>query len=123
VGEPAGDMGLATQNIPDDAIENPKNYLLKFEIATLEPLDGSVIHMYIGNDMAGMRAAQSYAWTPAFDTNGEWQTISIPFENIVGLSNPAVSETGYGISFWFWEGAPLNANFAADNFRVVPEVD
>ncbi|SFV02152.1 glycan-binding surface protein [Pontibacter akesuensis] len=113
---------MQTQNIPDDAIRNPSNYNLKFEINTIKPLvDGTVIKMYIGNDMPGQRGGMFYAWKPNIDTKGQWETVSIPFENIIGITNPQVSANGYGVSFWFQDGVAMTANFAVDNFRVTPK--
>jgi hypothetical protein len=120
VANPPGTM--PTQNIPDDAIRNPANYNLKFEINTLSAfIEGTSVRMYIGNDMPGERNDKNYTWTPVLDTKGKWQTITIPFEHIIGASSAKVSANGYGVSFWFWGGVEMKADFAVDNFRVTPK--
>lgn len=117
------DIRFETRNIPADAISNPSAYNLKFEINTQKPiLDGTSVRMYIGNDMPAERNNTHYVWKPAIDTKGEWQTITIPFEAIKGaLPNWTINPDGYGISFWFWDGVAMEADFALDNFRVVPK--
>lgn len=118
-----GDMALETKKIPDEAILHPEDYSLKFELNTLASLAGAKIHMYVGNDMPGERTAKQYIWQPNINTGGVWETISVPFKDVLSR-NPGikVDPNGYGISFWFWEGAAVNANFALDNARVVPNV-
>lgn len=123
VGPASGDMGIGTRNIPDKAIENPEDYYLKFEINTLAPLTGANIRLYIGNDMPNQRIPGNYPWRPNVDTGGEWETISISFDEVIEASEPSVNANGYDISFWFWEGAPVTANFGIDNFRVVPKIN
>lgn len=120
VGVPVEDMGQMTANIPDDAIANPERYWLKFELNTLESLAGSEMHIYIGNDMPGRRIDDGVAWNPLINTQSTWQTIYLPFDQVIALSKPSADPNGYGISFWFWHGGALTVNFGADNFRVVP---
>ena len=113
---------IATANIPDDAILNPSLYNLQFEINTVEPLvEGTNMKFYIGNDMAGERASLFYEWKPAIDTEGEWETVTIPLENILNITKPSVNPEGYGVSIWFQGGVPMAADFAVDNFRVTPK--
>ena len=113
---------MATTNIPDDAILNPSNYNLQFEINTQEPLVDPNMRFYIGNDMAGERGDMNFSWTPGtIDTQGKWSTVTIPLENIISISKPALNADGYGVSFWFWGGAPTVADLAFDNFRVTPK--
>ncbi|HEY0742003.1 MAG TPA: glycan-binding surface protein [Chryseosolibacter sp.] len=117
-----GAMALETQKIPAEAIENPALYSLKFEINTLSSLAGAKIRMYIGNSMTE-RNDNNFTWQPNLNTGGQWETVTIPFKSIID-KNPGikVDPAGYGISFWFWEGAAVTANFGVDNFRVVPNV-
>jgi hypothetical protein len=123
VGE-GGTMANQTKNIPAEAIINPAAYSLKFEINTLSSLAGAKVRMYVGNKMGDERNALSYTWQPNVSTGGEWETISIPFKNITDKNpNIKVDPAGYGISFWFWEGAALTADFGIDNLRIVPNVN
>lgn len=116
-------MAEETKKIPAEAITDPGNYSLKFEINTLSSLAGAKIRMYVGNAMGAERNANSYTWQPNVSTDGKWETIAIPFEDILAKNpNIEVDPAGYGISFWFWEGAALKADFGIDNLRVVPNV-
>lgn len=73
-------------------------------------------------DMGAERNNNFYVWKPNFDTKGAWQTISIPFDEFYAANkNFAYSPDGYGVSFWFHGPLAVNANFAIDNLRVVPE--
>lgn len=113
---------MNTEVIPDDAIRNPADYVLKFEINTLSPfIAGTKIWMYIGNNMGSERNNVGYMWEPVLDTKGEWETVAIPFNKVIEKTPIKVSSSGYGVSFWFWQGVPMQANFAVDNFRVVPK--
>jgi hypothetical protein len=100
---------------------------MKMEILTLSPLAaGSTFQLYIGNDMPDQRnnSDDYYTWTPVIDTKGKWQTISIPFKDVLlPTQNKVVNvnASGYDISFIAHGNAnPFVANFAYDNVRVVP---
>lgn len=121
VGGPESDIAKETQNIPQAAFENPGAYALKFEINTLATLTGAAIRMYIGQDVGGERGETYYIWRPNVNTNEQWETVSIPWEDIYTANNEfAYNPNGYGVSFHFSGGLPVNANFAIDNMRVVP---
>ena len=109
------------QRIPAEAIAKPEDYVLKFEINTLKPLTGAHLRMYMGPDMAGQRGSIYYNWQPNLNTNGKWETVSIPFKDFVAANkNFAYSPTGYGVSFHFSGPNAFHANYALDNMRVVP---
>lgn len=111
----------ATSNIPADAFANAEEYSMKFEINTLAPLTGAEMRMYMGPDMQGERDENYYIWKPNVDTNGQWQTVSIPFDDLVA-ANPtlAYDPAGYQVSFHFNGPLAVHANFGLDNIRVVP---
>jgi len=118
-------LGLENRNIPADAFANPKNYSMKFEINTLAPLTGAEIKMYMGNGEVGGRDKGGYTWKPNVDTQGAWQTVSIPFENFLIANNNdditfAYDPNGYSASFHFSGPLAVKANFGLDNMRVVP---
>ena len=57
-----------------DILDNPSNYLLKFEVNTLMALTKRQIRFYFSQI--------NYDWEPfasglAFNTNGEWSTVTI----------------------------------------------
>jgi len=116
-----GTIQTGTSNIPAAAFANPKNYSLKFELNTLETLSGAELHMYMGPNVSAERGDINYNWKPNIDTNGEWQTVSIPWEDFLAANttlqyNPA----GYQVSFHFSGALPVKAMFGLDNLRVVP---
>ena len=115
---------LATShNLPDDAVLNPAKYLMKFEINTLKPYNGNRIKFMIGqvNGPDPDWNAEPYYWEPPFDTKGEWQTVSIPFNEVVAnyVTNWGVRPQGYGVKVWFHGPCALDADIAFDNLRVV----
>ena len=111
----------ATKNIPAEAISNPKNYSMKFEINTLEPLTGAEVRMYMGPDMGGERGSIYYTWKPNIDTKRQWETVSIPFEEFVKANTTLKYDpNGYQVSFHFSGPLAVNAKFGLDNIRVVP---
>lgn len=116
-----GTIVEATSNIPADAFSSPENYSVKFEINTLAPLTGAEIRMYMGPDMPGERGSIHYIWKPNVDTNGQWQTVSIPFDEFLEANTTLVYDpNGYQVSFHFNGPLAVHANFGLDNIRVVP---
>jgi hypothetical protein len=121
VGPRDSDMALETKNIPADAFANPAKYSIKFEINTLKSLTGAEIKMYMGTGDMGSERGTNYTWKPNVDTKGEWQTVSIPFEDFwIANKKFAYSPNGYGVSFHFSGPLAVSANFGLDNMRVVP---
>ena len=120
VGPAESDVALELKRIPPDAIANPENYSLKFEINTLKPLSGAAIHMYIGPDMAGERGT-NYNWQPNIHTGGQWETVSIPWQDVYTANQGfAYNPNGYGISIHFSGPSAVTGDFGLDNMRVVP---
>ncbi|OLY91764.1 hypothetical protein SAMN05444008_1096 [Cnuella takakiae] len=119
---------LATsKNIPDDAVLNPDKYNMKFEVNTLKPYNGNRIKFMIGqvNSPDPNWDVEPYFWEPPFDTKGQWQTVVIPFNEVVAkyATNWGVRPQGYGVKIWFHGPGALDADIAFDNLRVVPKVD
>lgn len=118
---------LATShNLPDDAVLSPEKYNLKFEINTLKPYNGNRIKIMIGqvNGPDPNWDTEPYFWEPPFDTKGKWQTVVIPFNEVVKnyTTNWGVRPQGYGVKVWFHGPGALDADIAFDNLRVVPKV-
>jgi len=123
VGTADGDIATELKNIPEDAFENPEDYDLKFELNTLAPLTGANIRIYIGPDMPGERGNRYYVWLPNINTDGEWETVSIPWQDIYVANKEFVyNPNGYGISMHFSGPNAVDADFGMDNMRVVPRV-
>ncbi len=121
-GGPATAMPSHSKNIPDAAILTPENYNLKFEVATMKPYNGNMLKFNVGlssEDNGG------YQWKPPFDTQGKWQTVTIPLEEVFAgyATRPTVNPNGYW-SRILVGNAPgaWDADIAFDNFRVVPKV-
>jgi len=120
-GGPAKDMPVHSKNIPDAAILKPEDYNLKFEVNTVKPYNSNVLKINVAllaedND--------AYKWNPPYDTKGQWQTVAIPFEEVVASYKvkPAVSPNGYWSRLLFHGPGDLDADISFDNFRVVPKV-
>lgn len=110
-----------TKNIPVGAFDNPENYSLKFEINTLASLTGAEIRMYMGPNMGDERGDIYYIWKPNLDTQGVWETVSIPFDEFVAANTTLeYNPNGYQVSFHFSGPLAVDANFGLDNIRVVP---
>lgn len=121
VGPADSDVALELKNIPADAMANPENYSLKFELNTLKSLSGAAIHMYIGPDMGGERNTINYNWQPNINTEGQWETIVIPWKDVYTANKEfAYDPNGYGISVHFSGPSAVTADFGLDNMRVVP---
>ncbi|MDQ3844808.1 MAG: glycan-binding surface protein [Bacteroidota bacterium] len=119
-GGPASSMPVHSKNIPDDAILNPANYNVKFEINTLKPYNKNRIILNVGlvaedND--------AYIWQPPYDSKGQWNTITIPFEEMVAAykTKPVVSPNGYWTRILIFGGDDLDADICFDNLRIVPK--
>jgi hypothetical protein len=118
---------LATShNLPDDAVLNPDKYNLKFEINTLKPYNGNRIKIMIGqvNGPDPDWNTEPYFWEAPFDTKGKWQTVIIPFNEVVAhyITNWGLRPQGYGVKVWFHGPGALDADIAFDNLRVVPKI-
>lgn len=117
---------LATsRNLPDDAVLSPEKYNLKFEINTLKPYNGNRIKIMIGqvNGPDPNWDTEPYYWEPPFDTKGDWQTVTISFDEVVAKykTNWGVRPQGYGVKVWFHGPGAVEADIAFDNLRVVPK--
>jgi hypothetical protein len=120
-GGPADAMGPISKNIPDDAINKPADYNLKFELNTMKPFNGNVLVINVGLLKEDNNA---YKWNPPYDTHGQWQTVTIPFEEIAkSYSTPlAVSANGYWTRLLLFGPGDLDCDMSFDNFRVVPKI-
>ena len=118
---------LATShNLPDEAVTSPDKYYLKFEINTLKPYNGNMIKIMIGqvNSPDPDWNAEPYYFRPPFDTKGQWQTVVIPFNEVVAnyKTNWGLRPQGYGVKVWFHGPGAVDADVAFDNLRVVPRI-
>jgi hypothetical protein len=120
-GGPSSAMGDISKNVPDEAILHPEDYNLKFEVNTVKPYDNNMVRFNVGllaedND--------AYLWKPPFDTKGQWQTVTIPFNELAASykAKLAVNHEGYWFRILFLGGGELNADISFDNFRVVPKI-
>lgn len=119
---------LSTKNnLPSDAVLNPGKYVLKFEINTFKPFNGNRIKIMLGEVDNGRSPSlnwdnEPYYWEPPFDTQGKWQTVTIPFNEVVAdyVTGWRVRPEGYGVKVWFHGPGALAADIAFDNLRVVP---
>lgn len=121
----AGSMPSYSKNIPDDAILNPEKYNLKFEINTLKPYNNSMIRINAGIYESGEADNTNYQWAPPYDSKGKWQTVVIPFDEIVNSYSikPRVNPNGYWTRLLIQGPGDLDADICFDTFRVVPKVN
>ena len=120
-GGPASAMGAISKNVPDAAILKPSDFNLKFEVNTIKPYTNNTLKINVGllaEDNNG------YQWMPPYDTKGQWQTVVIPFEDVVAsyAVKPVVNPDGYWTRLLFHGPGDLDADISFDNFRVVPKL-
>lgn len=120
-GGPASAMGDISKNIPDEAINKPSDYNLKFELNTMKPYNGSVFQINAG---LLKENNNGYKWNPPYDTKGEWQTVTIPYEEIAASYGIplVVSPDGYWCRLLFQGPGDLDCDMSFDNFRIVPKI-
>lgn len=121
-GGPASAMGDISKNIPDEAILKPEKYNFKFEVNTMKPYDNN---MFIFNVGLISENNNAYKWAPPYDTKGKWQTVVIPFEEVMkaqrGTAAGVVNHDGYWTRILMQGPGRLDADISFDNFRVVPK--
>lgn len=122
-GGPSDAMGEISKNFPSDAIMNPEDYNLKFEINTIKPYDNNIIRLNFGLQS---EINDAYFWRPPFDSKGAWETVVIPLEQVfasyeeLGVT-PTVNPNGYWTRVLIFDGNALDCDIAFDNFRIVPK--
>lgn len=93
-----------------------ENYVLKFDIATFEPINKGTFRIRFH---ASSAEDAIYDWAPwqdtgeDFSTDGQWTTITIPL-SLIGQSDYSLVDQEFGMAF---EGADILLNFAIDNVR------
>ena len=93
-----------------------ENYVLKFDIATFEPINAGSFKIRFNSSTTEDAV---YIWAPwedtgeAFSTDGEWTTVTIPL-SLIGQSDYSTVDKEFGMAF---EGADVLLNFAIDNVR------
>src|SRR5688572_13521418 len=120
-GGPASAMPVHSKNIPDGAILKPEDYHLKFEVNTVKPYTSNMLKI---NVALSAEDNDAYQWKPPYDTKGQWQTVVIPFEEVVASYKvkPTVNPAGYWSRLLFHGPGDLDADISFDNFRVVPKI-
>lgn len=117
----ASSMPIHSKNIPDDAILNPANYNLKFEINTRKPYNNGMIRINVGTSV---QDNTNYQWKPPYDSKGRWETVVIPYEQVYNsyTVKPTVNPNGYWSMVLMQGPGDLDADISFDNFRIVPKV-
>ncbi|MBC7947341.1 MAG: hypothetical protein H7Y42_05640 [Chitinophagaceae bacterium] len=120
-GGPANSMPNHATKIPDAAIIKPEDYLLKFEVNTIKPYSSNRIVLNLG---LASEDNNNYAWNPPYDSKGQWNTVIIPFKDIVQsyAVRPVVNPNGYWSRILIFGPGALDADISFDNFRVVPKL-
>ena len=120
-GGPNTAMSRQSKNIPDAAILKPEEYYLKFEVNTIKPYTATLLRI---NLALNAEDNDAYFWKAPYDTKGQWETITIPLEEIFASYKvkPSVNPNGYWTRLLIFGGTDFDADIAFDNFRVVPKV-
>ena len=120
-GGPATAMPVHSKNIPNAAILKPEDYNLKFEVNTTKPYNSNMLKI---NVALNAEDNDAYQWKPPYDSKGQWNTIVIPFEEVVASYKvkPTVNPNGYWSRLLFHGPGDLDADISLDNFRLVPKV-
>jgi hypothetical protein len=120
-GGPASAMPVHSRNVPDAAILKPEDYNLKFEVNTTKPYNNNMLKI---NVALNAEDNDAYLWKPPYDSKGQWQTVVIPFEEVVASYRvkPVVNPSGYWSRLLFHGPGDLDADISFDNFRLVPKV-
>lgn len=120
-GGPATAMPVHSKNIPNAAILKPEDYNLKFEVNTMKPYNSNMLKI---NVALNAEDNDAYQWKPPYDTKGQWQTVVIPFEDVVASYKvkPTINPNGYWSRLLFHGPGDLDADISLDNFRLVPKV-
>lgn len=121
-GGPATAMPVHSKNVPAAAILRPEDYNLKFEVNTIKPYAANLLKI---NVALNAEDNDAYKWNPPYDTKGQWQTVVIPFEEVVASYRvrPTVNPSGYWSRLLFHGPGDLDADISFDNFRIVPKID
>jgi hypothetical protein len=128
-GGPAdGDVATLTKVIPQEAFIDPGSYSLKFEVNTQETIAGAVMRLYLGGaDGSSFGDARNniyYTWQANLDTQGTWETVTIPWEDVYDANQQfPYNPSGYGMYIYFHGPNAAIYDFAMDNFRVVPNTN
>jgi len=119
---PAADMPIHSRRIPDAAILSPQDYNLKFEVNTIKPYNANLIKINAGTSV---QDNDNYQWKPPYDSKGQWQTVIIPYEDVVNSYKvrPTVNPDGYWSMVLIHGPGALDADICFDNFRIVPKVN
>jgi hypothetical protein len=120
-GGPAANMPVHGKNIPDAAILHPEDYNVKFEINTMKPYNSNRIGFNVG---LSAEDNDAYAWKPPYDSKGQWNTITIPYDEMVKAYKvkPTINPNGYWTRILVFGEGDLDADISFDNLRVVPKV-
>ncbi|WP_375416734.1 glycan-binding surface protein [uncultured Hymenobacter sp.] len=108
--------------IPADALVNPGNYALKFEINTLKIFNNNKLLIAIDGDPGGNPPLNTYVWdatAASFTTKGKWVTRSIDLNQFI--TKPIPEKAMHEVRVVLFGGAILDADISFDNFRIVPK--
>lgn len=103
--------------LPDDAIINPDNYMLKWEYNNLAPYPNNMLQIQIGSQGGGQDGSI------LVDTKGKWKTCSMPVSKVITAPMGLNAEKKYAVTLAIVKssggGLAMDINF--DNIRIVPK--
>jgi hypothetical protein len=122
-----GEVPTTTKFIPEEAFSKPTAYNFKFEINTLASTTGINMRIYIGpangGAFDGARQSIYYVWQANIHTQGDWETVTIPWADVYNANQRfAYNPNGYAMFIYCHGPNAASYNFGLDNIRVVPVV-
>lgn len=114
-------------NLAPEVVENPENYLMKFEVCSgmdspfqdTGANDGNGYTIVLGDD------ANKYEWNPSsvqsFNTFGEWCTVRLEVADLIAASKPSAGWVTFKMSFQ--PVAAIDADHCFANFRIERKIN
>ncbi|MFN0255547.1 glycan-binding surface protein [Pedobacter ureilyticus] len=109
-------------SVPQDVINNPGNYVIKFETATSIPLDKAGIRIYGDYTVSpGKFHAWSFSGTRVLYTRNKWVTQTISLQSAIGgtLTMPARTNNVIDLYGVVTVQTGFNMDISFDNWRIV----
>lgn len=109
-------------NVPADVLANPANYVIKFEVATLLPLDKAGIRIY-GDNLIAPSRFNAWTFTAArqLNTKAKWITQTISLQSAIGGTATMAARANNQIELYAVATAQtgFNIDISFDNWRIV----
>ncbi|MNK00573.1 hypothetical protein D3C87_183590 [compost metagenome] len=109
-------------NVPQDVLNNPANYVIKFETATLLPLNKGGIRIF-GDNLVAPSKYHPWSFTAArqLHTSGKWITTTISLQAAIGGTATMAARTNNQVELYgvVTVSTGFNIDISFDNWRIV----